>query len=397
VGPKFVAGDIIAKTASSTDSIWLIKTYDAKTDKYERAITYKKSDGSWYRKDERTELSDRATTEKLYPVKVTHVSSLSAVPVITATTVPVTTSTMVTATTAPLAAPTITGITPSSGMAGATVNITTLTGTNFRTGAIVRLERGSAPIAGSSVTIVSVSNITCQFVIPSSAAIGAWNVTVINTDGQSGILSNGFSIINTTTTTSTTTTTTTAPPVITVMNITPNTGVNGTTVSITNLAGTNFQTGATVNLTRSGSQNITASGVLASTSQIACTFTIPSDAVIGSWNVVVINPGGESGTLANGFTIKNPAPTITSIIPNTNVTGLPVNITSLTGTNFQIGATVKLMKGSAIIQATNVVVVSATQVTCIFDLNEAAAGQWDVLVTNPDTQTGTLPSGFTVT
>ena len=200
VGPKFVAGDIIAKTASSTDSIWLIVKYDAKTDKYERAITYKKSDGSWYRKDERTELADRATTEKLYPAKVTHVSSISAVPVVTPTTIPVTISTTTTATTAPLAAPTVSGITPNSGMAGATVNITGIAGTNFRSGATVRLGRGDATIIGSIVTIVSVSNITCRFVIPPNAATGAWNVTVINTDSQSGIMTNGFSITNTTTT-----------------------------------------------------------------------------------------------------------------------------------------------------------------------------------------------------
>jgi hypothetical protein len=395
--PKYVAGDIIAKTATSADSMWLIVKYDAKTDKYERALAYKKSDGSWYRKDERTDLSDRALTEKLYPAKVTHVSSISAVPVVTPTTIPVTTSTTVTATTAPLAAPTVTGITPSSGMAGATVNITTLTGTNFRSGATVGLGRGAATIAGSSVTIVSVSNITCQFVIPSNAAIGAWNVTVINSDGQSGTLSNGFSITNTTTTTQTTTTTTTAPPAITVTNITPNTGVKGTTVSITNLAGTNFQTGATVNLTRSGSQNITASGVLASTSQIVCTFALPSDAAVGSWNVVVTNPDGQSGTLANGFTIKNPAPTISGITPNSNVTGLSVNITNLAGTNFQNGATVKLHSGSIDITGTNVVVVSATQITCMFDLSGAATGQWDILVTNPDTQSVTSPNGFTIT
>jgi len=39
--PKFVAGDIIAKTATSADSMWLIVKYDAKTDKYERASRIK--------------------------------------------------------------------------------------------------------------------------------------------------------------------------------------------------------------------------------------------------------------------------------------------------------------------------------------------------------------------
>jgi hypothetical protein len=112
--------------------------------------------------------------------------------------------------------------------------------------------------------------------------------------------------------------------------------------------------------------------------------------------VVVTNPGGQSGTLANGFTVKNPAPIITSIIPNSNVTGLPVDITDLEGLYFQPGATVSLHSGSIDISATNVVV-SATRITCTFDLGSASNGSWAVVVTNPDAQSVTLPNGFTVT
>jgi len=306
--PKFVAGDIIAKTATSADSMWLIVKYDAKTDKYERALAYKKSDGSWYRKDERTELLERALTEKLYPAKVSHVSSISAVPVVTPTTIPVTTSTTVTATTAPLAAPTVTGITPSSGMAGATVNITTLTGTNFRSGATVGLGMGAATIAGSSVTIVSGSNITCQFVIPSNAAIGAWNVTVINTDGQSGSMTNGFSITNTTTTTQTTTTTTTAPPNPTVTSIFPVSATTGTTVNITNLAGSSLLNITSVQLTKSGQSDISAMYVtVVSATQVTCTFNLAS-AATGQWNVMVTNSAGQSGIGNNLFTVNPVSP-----------------------------------------------------------------------------------------
>jgi hypothetical protein len=325
--PKFVAGDIIAKTATSADSMWLIVKYDAKTDKYERALAYKKSDGSWYRKDERTELLDRALTEKLYPAKVTHVSSISAVPVVTPTTIPVTTSTTATATTAPLAAPTVTGITPSSGMAGATVNITTLTGTNFRSGATVGLGRGAATIAGSSVAIVSVSNITCQFVIPSSAAIGAWNVTVINSDGQSGTLSNGFSITNTTTTTQTTTTTTTAPPNPTVTSIFPVSATTGTTLNITNLAGSNLLNVTTVKLTRSLQSDISATNVtVISASQVTCSFNL-AGAATGLWNVLVTNSAEQSGIGTDLFTV-NPMPPVASFFGSPPLTGAaPLNVT----------------------------------------------------------------------
>lgn len=392
---KFTAGDIIAKTATSTDTFLLIVKYDAATDRYERALAYKKSDGSWYRKDDRTEVTGRSVIERIYPAKVAHVVSLGEVPVVTpttATTVPAVTATTTTTTVYP--APTISSITPNAGLAGSTVTITSISGTTFRQGASVRLTNvtASSSISGTSVTAQSASNITCIFSIPSMAIAGTWNVTVTNPDGQAATLGNAFTITNTTT--NTTTTATTAPPAITVTSITPNTGVNGTTVSIANLAGTNFQTDATVNLTRLGSQNITASGVLASTSKIICTFALPSNAAVGSWNVVVTNPSGQSGTLANGFTVKNPAPIITSIIPDSNVTGLSVDITNLEGMNFQRDATVRLHNESIDITATNVVVVSATKITCTFNLGIASAGSWDVVVTNPDTQSVTLPHGF---
>ncbi|MGC9334852.1 MAG: hypothetical protein ACP5JJ_11930, partial [Anaerolineae bacterium] len=43
------------------------------------------------------------------------------------------------------------------------------------------------------------------------------------------------------------------------------------------------------------------------------------------------------------------------------------------------------------------VVVTSSQITCDFDLLGAATGAWNVVVTNPDTQSGTLANGFTVT
>jgi len=88
---KFVKGDIIAKTASSADQFRLILKYDALTEKYERTSVYKKPDGRWYRNNEKSEFADRALTEKIYPLKVAHVSSLSLVPVETFEPVPLTT------------------------------------------------------------------------------------------------------------------------------------------------------------------------------------------------------------------------------------------------------------------------------------------------------------------
>ena len=88
---KFVNGDIIAKTASSADQVWMILKYDSLTEKYERTPIYKKPDGRWYRNNEKSEFTDRALTETIYPVKVGHISSVSLVPVETFTSVSQTT------------------------------------------------------------------------------------------------------------------------------------------------------------------------------------------------------------------------------------------------------------------------------------------------------------------
>jgi hypothetical protein len=282
-------------------------------------------------------------------------------------------------------APTVTSITPSTGLNTGVVHITNLAGSNFGTGATVALTKsGQTPITATNVTVVSASQITCDFNL-SGAATGQWNVVVTNPDSQSGALPNGFTV-NTTTT----------APIVT--SITPNTGVNTGVVHITNLAGSNFQTGATVKLTRSGQTPITATNVLMNATQIICDFNL-TGAAAGQWNVVVTNPDSQSGTLPNGFTVTapSPAPVVTSITPNTGANTGVVHITNLAGSNFQTGATVKLTRsGQTPITATNVLM-NATQIICDFNLTGAAVGQWNVVVTNPNSQSGTLSNGFTVT
>jgi hypothetical protein len=89
----------------------------------------------------------------------------------------------------------------------------------------------------------------------------------------------------------------------TVTSITPSSGLNTGSVSITNLAGTKFVNGATVRLTRSGYNNISATGVtVISPTKITCTLPITGKEP-GQWNVVVINPDGQAGTITNGFRV----------------------------------------------------------------------------------------------
>ncbi|MFH1390310.1 MAG: IPT/TIG domain-containing protein [Candidatus Margulisiibacteriota bacterium] len=287
-------------------------------------------------------------------------------------------------------APTIKSITPNSALQGETVKVTII-GDNFEPGATVRLTRlFQTPINAAKLILVSDKEITCEFPIPALAVTGLWNVEV-NQGGQSAVLSNGFTIISSSTV------------VPTVTSIDPNDGVQGETVNIVNIVGTNFVTGATVKLSMSGQPDINATNVTVANSQyITCRFPLPLGAMLGKWDVTVTNPSTLSGTLPQGFEIfaaPGTAPVITSITPNGGKQGETIAITDLAGSNFVNGATVHIAKtGETPIDATNVVVASSNQITCSIPLTlTTATGSWTVMVTNPDTQTGQLTDGFSVT
>ncbi len=90
-------------------------------------------------------------------------------------------------------------------------------------------------------------------------------------------------------------------------------------------------------------------------------------------------------------------PIVTNISPVTGLIDTVVPVT-ITGTSFVDGATVKLTRsGQTDISATSIDVVSATTITADLNLSGAAAGSWNVVVTNPDMSTGQLTDGFTVT
>ncbi|MFA4860768.1 thaumatin family protein [Methanoregula sp.] len=287
------------------------------------------------------------------------------------------------------AAPTITSIKPGSGENTTTVSISNLAGTGFYGTPTVSLSRtGYSNIPATGVTVVSANKITCNLNLANQIA-GAWNVNVINPDGQQASLSRGFAITNAST------------PAPTVVNITPGSGANTGTVSITNLAGTGFYGTPTVSLSRTGYSDIPATGVtVVSANKITCNFNL-ADQVIGSWNVNVMNPDGQQATLSKGFVITNPsapAPTVTGITPSSGQNTTTVSITNLAGTGFYGIPTVSLSRtGYSDIPTTGVTVVSANKITCNFNLVNQLPGSWNVNVINPDGQEATLSKGFTIT
>ena len=167
-------------------------------------------------------------------------------------------------------------------------------------------------------------------------------------------------------------------PLPTVSSVSPNNGIasGGTAVTIT---GTNFAAGAMVTFGGGAATNVV---VVNST-----TITATTPAGAGVVTVTVTNPGGQSGSLAGGFTYILP-PTVSSASPNVGplAGGTAVIIT---GANFASGATVTF--GSA--AATNVAVVNSTTITATTPAG--SAGAVAVTVTNSSGLSGSLASAFT--
>jgi predicted regulator of Ras-like GTPase activity (Roadblock/LC7/MglB family) len=112
------------------------------------------------------------------------------------------------------------------------------------------------------------------------------------------------------------------------------------------------------------------------------TFTL---ATVGGASTYLV--GGLNNTLALAFTVLNNPPMITSLTPALGGGSGGTAITIL-GSDFVTGATATV--GG--VDCTSPTVVSATSLTCTTGAH--APGNADVLVTNPDKQTGTLAAAF---
>ncbi len=239
-----------------------------------------------------------------------------------------------------VAAPTVTGISPSSGPATGGTSVT-ITGTNL-TGAT------SVTIGGASATSVSVVNSTTITATTPSGTPGARDVAV-TTVGGTGTGTGLFTYI--------------AAPTVT--NISPDYGATTGSTSVT-ITGTNLTGATSVTI---GGASATGVSVVNSTT---ITATTPAGTA-GARDVAVTTVGG-TGTGTGIFTYIA-APTVTGISPSSGPTTGGDSVT-ITGTSFT-GTTSVTIGGSA---ATGVAVVNDTTITATTPAG--TAGAKDVIVTN---------------
>jgi hypothetical protein len=310
--PKYVTGDIVKNPAYET--AWLILGYNTSTDSYQRALIYANADGSWgYRTSSNSDTVTRSVFEKTNTIKITNKPPSSIVirrpttvattrTTVTTSTTGNTTTTTTTPTTNVTGKPTFKKIVPDEGNAGSTITITSLTGTNFKSGAIVQLTKEDNPnITATNVDVQSPTLMTCKFVIPLNTTAGSWDVVITNPDGQFVKYAYIFLLHS-------------APDASTTTSPTDSGGITSIDPTFTKtndvkdglkIYGTNFLPGIKVKLTKSSKPDILPRGGecrLDSSTKLTCFFTIPKSS-FGKWSVVVTNNGTIS-TLQDGFDVQ---------------------------------------------------------------------------------------------
>jgi len=179
-------------------------------------------------------------------------------------------------------------------------------------------------------------------------------------------------------------------PAPTVSGLSPASATAGSASQTLTITGTNFISSSTV--TFNGSSQ---AATFVSATQLTISLTAADQAAAGNYAVVVSNPspGGGSSSPVN-FTVNNPVPTVTAISPATVSIGAAAQTLTVTGTNF-VSTSTATFNGVAVTPT----VVSATQLTVpLTAANQAAAGSFPIVVTNPSPGGGSsAPIGFVVT
>ncbi len=254
--------------------------------------------------------------------------------------------------------PQINSITPSSGGAdGGT--LVTIAGAYFTSDVTVDFDGFSA------TNVAFVDSTTVTAVTPATGMTGPVTVT-LNVGMGVGSATTTFTYLNPT-----------------ISSVTPNSGPDSGGTAVT-ISGTLFDASATVEF-----DGISASNVNVVDSS-TITATTPNTGMTGAVDVTVTTINNQA-LLSQGFTYTTtPPPQLSGVAPQNGNSDGGTAIT-ITGANFQNGAIAYL--GSTLIGNLNIV--DSTTITG--DTPALSAGTYSLSVTNPDGQSSTLTSIFTVT
>ena len=282
-----------------------------------------------------------------------------------------------------IAPPSLTLVTPGSAAQAATSILVSLTGlnTHFQSGNTT--ASFGAGITPGTVSVTDSTHASVMLSVAPTASIGPRSVSLITTlsggGAETATWGSSFNV-------------TAGPAAIT--QLSPASGYqnqNALVVAITGTA-THFDNTSTVTF----GSGITVSTVQqVSATSINATISIDPAAAVGT-RTVTVTTGGETASIANGFTVNAGIPVITTVAPNTAHQNDTLNV-QLTGiyTTFQQGVTTATF-GAGITVNGVVSVTDATHATANITLSPTATlGARTVTVTT-GAQAATFSSGFTV-
>jgi len=258
--------------------------------------------------------------------------------------------------------PAITSVSPNP-ITGSNSNQTlTITGSSFQPGNGLQVIVGPATLQGASILSATSSQI--QVAANVGIAANTISVKVVNPDGQSsGTLSLQVKA---------------PPPAITSLGPNPMTGsASSQTLTIN---GSNFQSGAGLQVQVGSNilQSAQITSVSASQIQVSVTVGIAATTL----SVKVTNPDGQSSN-AVSLQVQAPAPpAITSLSPNPMKGSNSNQTLTVTGSGFQSGAALQIQSGSTTIPAT-VTSVTSSQIQAQVNVG-TVPGTLSVQVVNPD-------------
>jgi Malectin domain/Domain of unknown function (DUF1929)/PKD domain len=184
-------------------------------------------------------------------------------------------------------------------------------------------------------------------------------------------------------------------PAPVVSSVVPNSGSQGQTNITATITGSNFQPGVTCGF---GPTITVSSCTESSSTQVTAIISVQYNAAVGASNVTVTNPDGGSGSLPNAFTvvtgIPSPAPTLTSVSPNSGEQNSSGLLISLEGANFLPNPICTF--GEGIIVNTCVYNSSTVLIANITIPVNTFIAPSNVSVSNADGQSTTLVNGFTI-
>ena len=264
--------------------------------------------------------------------------------------------------------PGLTGMNPTSAVAGGVGFTLVAFGSNFAPGAVLQFNGVAMP------TTVNNTQAITALILPSAIAnAGTAQVTIFNpAPGGGASAPLPFTL--------------TQPTVVpTISSLSPATGATGTSFILT-VNGTGFQQGSNVFF-----NNWYYAGTFTSSTQISVNFPL-SNVTPGTYSLYVVDPPPAGTSAPVNFTVTPPpAPTITSVSPLSGPSGSGTPII-ITGTGFQQGAIVSF---NGINYGANLS--GSTQLATVLQLTGVAGGTYPLTVVDPAPFGSSTPFNFTVT